>query len=211
MAGVSWLSTLYIANFTPSIAWFVSPSFFINLNDGLSSTISFIVVPSTVYFFEVWPSVNSSSNFNVPSVSSTLNVISFTFAYPSGANTSFNTYFPSSCSLYCSAYWYSPSIINFPAVSVVYSPISFPFLYNLNFAPDKYVVSSVPSWVVSVTLFTFASSILYVGIFVFSIFKLAVGISFSSCILFSFTAPSITSIEYVPLLFTILNFILSAK
>ena len=46
VAETSPLSTLYIANFTFGIVLCVSASFFISLNDGLSSIVSFIVFPS---------------------------------------------------------------------------------------------------------------------------------------------------------------------
>jgi len=85
---------LYIANFVFGNTSPVSPSFFISLNDGLSSTVNFIVFPSTVNLDESLSSPSSfiSFNFNVPSTISALNLVSFTFAYPAGANTSFNVY-----------------------------------------------------------------------------------------------------------------------
>ena len=142
--------------------------------------------------------------FKVFSLFSTLNVISFTFAYPSGANTSFNVYVASSS--FPSIYWYKLSIVTVPSFPVIYSPISSSFLYNLNFAPDKYVTSgvvvSVPSsassWssvnVVSVVFFTFIICKLYVGIFSSSMFSVIVGILSSSVVLWSFIVPLVASI-----------------
>ena len=136
-------------------------------------------------------------SFKLPSVPSTLNVISFTFAYPSGANTSFNVYVASSS--FPSIYWYRLSIVTVPVPSVVYAPISFVPLYSLNFAPSRYVTSaleeSVPSsipacavassslTVVSVVFFTFIICKLYVGIFSSSKFSVIVGILSSSVVL----------------------------
>ena len=80
----------------------------------------------------------------------------------------------------------------FPSPSVIYVPISFPFLYNLNFAPCKYVIASccVPSSpsVTDVTLLIFDISKSYVGIFSSSISIFAIGI-LSSSTTFTFLAP----------------------
>ena len=114
LAGIAPSSTLYIANLIFANLSPVSASFLINLNDGLSSIVNFIVEPSTVYFSS-FPSV--LTNFNSPVEPSTLNVISFTFAYPSGASVSFNMYVASSS--FPSIYWYSPLIVIFPFSSVI--------------------------------------------------------------------------------------------
>ena len=182
-------STLYIANFTFANNSFVSASFLISLNDGLSSIVNFTVLPSTVYFSCV-PS--SFINVRLPSFPSTLNVISFTFAYPSGDFTSFNVYV---WSTFLSAiYWYNPSIVTVPSAPVSYVPISSVPLYNLNFAPAKYstcefandvsafAINSSSLNVLSDTFFTFINCKLYVGIFSFSIVRFIVGIPFSSVI-----------------------------
>ena len=194
----------------------VSASFFINLKDGLFSIINLIVFPSTVYG-SLSPFV--FINFNSPVASSTLNVISFDFVYPFGGKISFNVYTASSS--FPSMYWYNPVIVIFPFVSVVYSPSSCVSLYNLNFAPDKYLVSelvnvcsafafiSSSDIAVSITLCTFDISKLYVGIFSFCIFITAFGKLSSSVISFSFTLPSFKFILYVPSVFSIINFIMS--
>ena len=195
------MSTLYIANLTPANVAPVSASFLINLNDGLSSIVNFTVFPSTVYFSSI-PSM--FNKLKVLSLFSTLNLISFTFAYPSGANTSFNVYVASSS--FPSMYWYKLSIVTVPFPSVIYSPISSSFLYNLNFAPDKYVTSvsanavsafafsSSSLTVASVVFFTFIICKLYVGIFSSSMFNVIVGILSSSVVLWSFIVPLVVCI-----------------
>ena len=197
VAGISVpSSTLYIANFTFAKTVCVSASFFISLNDGLSSIVNFIVFPSAVYFSSVPSGV---VNVSVPSTFSTLNVMSFTFAYPSGANTSLNVYVWSMS--FSVSYWYNPDIVTVPSLSVVYSPISSVPLYSLNFAPAKYstsvsaravsacAISSSSLIVLSVVFFTFIICKSYVGIFSFSISMLIVGIPSSSVVVCDVNSP----------------------
>lgn len=109
--------------------------------------------------------------------------MSFTFAYPSGANISFNVYVWSIS--FSFSYWYSPSIVSFPVLSVMYSPTSSIPLYNLNFAPSKYVTSvfanAVSAFAISLSSFT-ALSVVF---FIFVISKSYVGIFSSSNVIFS--------------------------
>ena len=192
---------MYIANFILAKVFPVSASFFINLNEGLSSIVSFTVFSSTVYFSSV-PS--SLINFKLPSVPSTLNVMSFTFTYPSGANTSFNVYVASST--FPSIYWYKSSIVTVPVSSVIYSPISFVPLYSLNLAPAKYVSSGVSCGISSFTsssfsvnvvsnvFFTFIICKLYLGVFSSSKFIVTVGILSFSSVLWPAIVPAIVCI-----------------
>ena len=87
------------------------------------------------------------------------------------------------------SYWYSPVIITFPSLPVVYSPISSVPLYSLNFAPSRYstsvfesVTSSLSLTWLSIVFFIFIICKSYVGIFSSSNVMFIVGILSSSVV-----------------------------
>ena len=125
--------------------------------------------------------------------------MSFTFAYPSGASTSFSVYVWSTPLSDTNLYRFG--IVTVPVSSVMYSPFSSVPLYSLNFAPCKYstsvsasatsafAISSSSLTVLSVVFFTFIICKSYVGIFSSSITIFIVGILSSSVVVCSFISP----------------------
>ena len=121
--------------------------------------------------------------------------MSFTFAYPTGANTSFNVYTASSG--FPSTYWYNPGIVTVPVLSVVYSPISSVPLYNLNFAPSRYSTSVFASDVSAFAINSSSLTVLSVVFFTFIICKLYVGIFSSSNVIFIVGIPSVSVVSWL--------------